>query len=449
MSEERSVISIGGGRRLEIAEGGDREGIPVIVHNGTPAGVGFLPAHLRDATSRGIRLITYARPGYGGSTRLPGRDVAQAAHDVRALADVLGLDRFLTWGISGGGPHALALAALLPERVVAAACLSGPAPHDAPGIDWMAGMGEGNVVEFGSALRGESILRPMILEAAKGLARGGPANVVHEMASILPPQDTRLITEDQDFAEALVQMAQDAAEDRTSWSPSLTAGGSLITFPGWMPVSRMTTATSPSGTDGRPRPTIGFSSGGMIEPGGIVVRRLGPDDAEAWLRLRLEALRESPDAFVTTYDEMAEQKDPMGEARRRLGQITFGAWSKSMLVGHVSLIREERAKRSHIGHVASMYVAGGYRGAGIGQRLLTAALDEARKTPGLLQVSLEVVTTERGARAFYRRLGFKSCGIERRALHLDGRDWDMERMVLRLDGTSALASAEVEGSMDP
>lgn len=127
------------GRTLHVYDrGGDRA---VVWHHGTP-NIGTPPAPLFAAADRlGIRLVGYDRPGYGGSTARPGRDIASAAADVAVVADALGLDRFAVLGHSGGGPHALACAALLPGRVTAAAVVSGLAPYGAAGLDWFAGMG--------------------------------------------------------------------------------------------------------------------------------------------------------------------------------------------------------------------------------------------------------------------------------------------------------------------
>jgi pimeloyl-ACP methyl ester carboxylesterase len=144
------------GRSLELHEGGDSSGLPVIVHHGTP-GSGLL--YDRWATP-GIRLIAYDRAGYGGSTRDRGRAIAAVVPDIEAIADALGLDRYATWGVSGGGPHALACAALCDERLTAAASLAGVAPWGAEGLDWHAGMGEENIQEFDLVLAGEEALRP-------------------------------------------------------------------------------------------------------------------------------------------------------------------------------------------------------------------------------------------------------------------------------------------------
>jgi pimeloyl-ACP methyl ester carboxylesterase len=136
------------GRTLAIEEAGDPAGRPVLVHNGTPNSRHIFVPVAADAAARGLRLIGYDRPGYGGSTPQPGRAVADCAADVRAICAELGIDRLGTWGISGGGPHVLACAALLPGLVTAAASLASLAPSDADGLDWFDGMGQDNVDDF-------------------------------------------------------------------------------------------------------------------------------------------------------------------------------------------------------------------------------------------------------------------------------------------------------------
>jgi pimeloyl-ACP methyl ester carboxylesterase len=118
------------------------------VHNGTPNSRHLFAPVAADAAARGLRLIGYDRPGYGGSTPQPGRTVAGCAADVRAICAELGIARLAMWGISGGGPHLLACAALLPDLVVAAASLASLAPSGAEGLDWFDGMGQDNVDDF-------------------------------------------------------------------------------------------------------------------------------------------------------------------------------------------------------------------------------------------------------------------------------------------------------------
>src|SRR4051794_14774368 len=161
-----------GDRTLCVHEAGDPGGRPIVVHHGTPTYGGLFHPWVADAEARGIRLVAYDRPGYGGSAPHRGRTVADAAADVAAIADAPGIDRFATWGISGGGPHALACAALLGDRVVGAASLAGVAPFDAAGLNWFAGMGEANLAEFGAALQGRDAVAAFTAAGMEGMSGG-------------------------------------------------------------------------------------------------------------------------------------------------------------------------------------------------------------------------------------------------------------------------------------
>jgi pimeloyl-ACP methyl ester carboxylesterase len=134
------------------AVGGDR--LAVMWHHGTP-NVGRPPEPLFAVADRlGLRWISYDRPGYGGSSPCPGRDIASAATDASSVADELGIDRFAVMGHSGGGPHALACAALLPERVAGVVSAAGLAPFGAEGLDWFAGMGSASAASLRAAAEG-------------------------------------------------------------------------------------------------------------------------------------------------------------------------------------------------------------------------------------------------------------------------------------------------------
>ena len=183
-----------GGRTLKVLEDGDPDGAPVIKHHGTPGSRLANPKWVADAADRGIRLIGYDRAGYGGSDRDPGRDVAAVAADTAAIADALGIERFATWGGSGGGPHALACAALLGDRVVAAATVAGAAPSDAGDLDFKAGMGEDNVQEFNAAVDGEAVLRPLLEEMANAMVGVTPEALAEQMRTILSPPDAAVVT---------------------------------------------------------------------------------------------------------------------------------------------------------------------------------------------------------------------------------------------------------------
>jgi pimeloyl-ACP methyl ester carboxylesterase len=154
-------LELGAGRTLHVydaAPDARDERLAVFWHHGTP-NTGDPPEPLFPAASEyGIRFVSYDRPGYGGSTPVPGRDVASAAADVAGIADALGIGRFAVMGHSGGGPHALACAALLPDRVLAVVSGSGLAPYEAEGLDWFAGMGPSGAAELRAAAAGRAAL---------------------------------------------------------------------------------------------------------------------------------------------------------------------------------------------------------------------------------------------------------------------------------------------------
>jgi pimeloyl-ACP methyl ester carboxylesterase len=152
-------VAVPDGRVLHVYDtgGGDAgERLAVVWHHGAP-NVGEPPRPLFAAADRlGLRWVGYDRPGYGGSTARPGRTIASAATDVAAVADALGLDSFAGIGHSAGAAHALACAALLPDRVVAAVATSGLAPFGAEGLDWLAGFADVGAGAFRAALRGRA-----------------------------------------------------------------------------------------------------------------------------------------------------------------------------------------------------------------------------------------------------------------------------------------------------
>ena len=150
-------VEVGDGRTLHVYDtgtAGPDGNLVVFWHHGTP-NTGAPPEPLFEAADRlGIRWVSYDRPGYGGSTSRKDRNVASAAADVSDVADALGIARFAVMGHSGGGPHALACAALLPERVLGVVSVAGLAPFGAEGLDYFAGMADSSAASLDAAIRG-------------------------------------------------------------------------------------------------------------------------------------------------------------------------------------------------------------------------------------------------------------------------------------------------------
>ncbi len=186
---------------LDVLTSGPEDGLPLVFHTGTPAGLAGLGPMAEAVSARGLHAVLYARPGYGNSTPQPGRMVADAAADVAAILDRLGADEFVTAGWSGGGPHALACAALLPVRCLAAASIAGIAPSDSPGLDWLGGMGAENIEEFEAALAAEADLARFLEAAAATMRDVAGAQVAEGLGGLVSDADKAVITGD--FADYL------------------------------------------------------------------------------------------------------------------------------------------------------------------------------------------------------------------------------------------------------
>jgi pimeloyl-ACP methyl ester carboxylesterase len=191
----------------------------VFILHGTPGSrVGPFPK-TRVLYELGVRLISFDRPGYGGSDRLSSRRVADVVPDVVAIADALDLDRFAVLGRSGGGPHALACAALLPERVTRAGVLVSLAPWAAEGLDWFAGMADSNVREYTAAASRPELLTARLVQAAARI-KANPASHVASLSPEMPEADRRVVADfgirallAQNFAEALRDSADGWIDD--------------------------------------------------------------------------------------------------------------------------------------------------------------------------------------------------------------------------------------------
>lgn len=198
------------GRTLAVEISGDPAGKPVLVHMGTPNSRRLYGPNVADARERGLRLIGYDRPGYGASSPQPGRTVADCAADVRAICAALHIDRLAMWGISGGGPHVLACAALLPDLVAAAASLASLAPYGAEGLDYFADMGEENVEDARLFFKDEAAARAKTDAYREEMLAATAADVANTVKTLLTPTDAAVLTGE--MAEFLVYSAREGLE---------------------------------------------------------------------------------------------------------------------------------------------------------------------------------------------------------------------------------------------
>jgi pimeloyl-ACP methyl ester carboxylesterase len=182
------------GRVLEVVLAGPQDGKPLFVHHGTPGAAEMFDPLVEIGAERGLRHIAHSRPGYGGSERHPMRTVADCIPDVVAIADALGYDRFYSIGGSGGGPHSIACAALLPERVIAAASIASPAPLDAEGLDWTAGMGEENVAELAAMRSADDEFEAYLDRQAQSMVGTSAQEIVTVLGDVVSEVDRQALS---------------------------------------------------------------------------------------------------------------------------------------------------------------------------------------------------------------------------------------------------------------
>lgn len=211
MQTKRQLIRMPDGRNIDMLTTGPEDGFPLVVHDGTPTGLVVNSKVAAAARDRGLRFVLAARPGYEGSTPRPGRRVADVAADMAVVLDALGAGEFVSIGMSGGGPHTLACAALLPGRCLAAASIAGVAPYGAEGLDFLAGMGPENVEELGLAIKGAEALTPY-LEHLAGLLREITGDQVAEaLGGLISGADAAVLTGE--FADELAATCRAAVSE--------------------------------------------------------------------------------------------------------------------------------------------------------------------------------------------------------------------------------------------
>ena len=195
MHSSDSLVDATDGRVLEVTTQGDPSGRTVLFHHGSP-GSSSLISFFDDVTYEvNLFFVSISRPGYGASTRLEGRSIAAVVEDARTVLDHLGRDEYVAAGWSGGGPHALACAALDRPRCRAAWSLAGVVPIDVD-FDWTAGMGPENVEEFALSLQGGPEYEAMMVQSAREFSTATPENIISLFGGLVSDVDKRALQND-------------------------------------------------------------------------------------------------------------------------------------------------------------------------------------------------------------------------------------------------------------
>jgi len=196
-------LTLADGRVLDVRVSGPADGMPLVFHHGTPGSRAAFRGIEWAAHARGLRVVTTSRPGYGGSTRLAGRAVVDVVSDTGAVLAGIDAERCLVAGWSGGGPHALACSARL-DAAAAVLVIAGVAPYRAEGLEWLGGMGEENLTEFGAATAGEQALRSYLDGMGEQLKEATVAHIISSLDTLLPDVDVAVLTDEfgEDMAAA-------------------------------------------------------------------------------------------------------------------------------------------------------------------------------------------------------------------------------------------------------
>ncbi len=193
MTVRMESLVAGDGRVLDVLAGGAERGPALVMHHGTPSDATLWADWDAVASERGIRLLSISRPGYATSARQPGRHVSGVAADVEAVLAHFDVPWFVTAGWSGGGPHALACAALLGSRCRAAATLAGVGAYGVSDLDFLEGMGPENHAEFGAALRGEGDARAWLGANAEALRNVTGPELADAFGGLVPQADKNVL----------------------------------------------------------------------------------------------------------------------------------------------------------------------------------------------------------------------------------------------------------------
>lgn len=165
------------------------------------------------------------------------------------------------------------------------------------------------------------------------------------------------------------------------------------------------------------------------------IRLLGAADAKKYWELRLEALKQHPEAFLTSYEDAVKRQNPIEQVASNFtteGNYTFGAFDNEDLIGVVTLLQESAEKIQHRANIYAMYVTSKKQGIGVGKALMTEAINKAKRIKVIEKINLSVMASNDKAKNLYEKFGFKVYGFEQNALKVNGVYFNDEHMVLHL-----------------
>jgi len=241
-SEARTqMVQATDGRQLEVVSAGPEDGRCFLFHSGTPSAAAAYPPLVAQLAKRGLRLVTFSRPGYAASSAMHGRGVGDVATDVQAVLDALKVGSFFCAGQSGGGPHALACARCFRTASSPPRHSPGSPPWGAEALDWLGGMGPENLEEFGAALKGQEALEAYLEREAAAIHDMRPDDVAASLGGLVSDVDKAALTGG--YAEYMAGVLRRAVStgiagwrDDTSRSPARggsTWGRSRLPWPVW------------------------------------------------------------------------------------------------------------------------------------------------------------------------------------------------------------------------
>ncbi|MGD6781668.1 N-acetyltransferase family protein [Sutcliffiella horikoshii] len=163
------------------------------------------------------------------------------------------------------------------------------------------------------------------------------------------------------------------------------------------------------------------------------IRKLTPTDAENYRTIRLEALKNKPEAFSLSYEDEVEFSVEIYRGRFNNDHTyTFGAFEGENLVGTVTLLCETKKKIKHRATIVAMYVKPDQRKLGVGKALMNVSINKAKELKEIEQIYLAVTAGNEFAKRLYTSLGFVTYGFDRNGLKIGGTYFDEELMVLEL-----------------